>query len=80
LHANDLKLARSLVAGDEKQFNPFFEQFFPRLYHFAFSRMSDESIIEDVVQSALMNTMRSMKNYRGQTKFWQTAFLAERQR
>ena len=66
MHADDLKLARSLVAGDEKQFNQFFEQFFPRLYRFAFSRMSDESIIEDVVQSTLMNAMRSMKNYRGE--------------
>jgi|TARA_B110000977_G_scaffold23964_2_gene29014 RNA polymerase sigma-70 factor, ECF subfamily len=66
LHVDDLKLARSLVAGDEKQFNQFFEQFFPRLYRFAFSRMSDESIIEDVVQSTLMNAMRSMKNYRGE--------------
>ncbi len=66
MHVDDLKLARSLVAGDEKQFNQFFEQFFPRLYRFAFSRMSDESIIEDVVQSTLMNAMRSMKNYRGE--------------
>jgi RNA polymerase sigma-70 factor (ECF subfamily) len=66
LHVDDLKLARSLVAGDEKQFNQFFEQFFPRLYRFAFSRMSDESIIEDVVQSTLKNAMRSMKNYRGE--------------
>ena len=66
MHVDDLKLARSLVAGDEKQFNQFFEQFFPRLYRFAFSRMSEESIIEDVVQSTLMNAMRSMKNYRGE--------------
>ena len=66
MHVDDLKLARSLVACDEKQFNQFFEQFFPRLYRFAFSRMSDESIIEDVVQSTLMNAMRSMKNYRGE--------------
>jgi RNA polymerase sigma-70 factor (ECF subfamily) len=65
LHADDLKLARSLVTGDEKMFNQFFEQFFPRLYRFAFSRLSDESIVEDVVQSTLMNAMRGMKNYRG---------------
>ena len=65
MHTDDLKLASSLVAGDEKMFNQFFEQFFPRLYRFAFSHMSDESIIEDVVQSTLMNAMKSMKNYRG---------------
>ena len=64
MHADDLKLARSLVTGDEKMFNQFFEQFFPRLYRFAFSRLSDESIVEDVVQSTLMNAMRGMKNYR----------------
>jgi len=70
LHADDLKLARSLIAGDEKMFNQFFEQFFPRLYRFAYSRMSDESIIEDVVQSTLMNAMRSMKNYRGEASMF----------
>ena len=70
MHTDDLKLARSLVAGDEKVFNQFFEQFFPRLYRFAYSRMSDESIIEDVVQSTLMNAMRSMKNYRGEASMF----------
>lgn len=70
MHADDLKLARSLIAGDEKMFNQFFEQFFPRLYRFAYSRMSDESIIEDVVQSTLMNAMRSMKNYRGEASMF----------
>jgi RNA polymerase sigma-70 factor (ECF subfamily) len=70
LHADDLKLARSLVTGDEKMFNQFFEQFFPRLYRFAFSRLSDESIVEDVVQSTLMNAMRGMKNYRGEASMF----------
>jgi RNA polymerase sigma-70 factor (ECF subfamily) len=70
LHADDLKLARSLITGDEKMFNQFFEQFFPRLYRFAFSRLSDESIVEDVVQSTLMHAMRSMKNYRGEASMF----------
>lgn len=70
MHADDLKLARSLVTGDEKMFNQFFEQFFPRLYRFAFSRLSDESIVEDVVQSTLMNAMRGMKNYRGKASMF----------
>ena len=70
MHADDLKLARSLVTGDEKMFNQFFEQFFPRLYRFAFSRLSDESIVEDVVQSTLMNAMRGMKNYRGEASMF----------
>jgi|TARA_B100001105_G_scaffold254308_1_gene249786 RNA polymerase sigma-70 factor (ECF subfamily) len=51
-------------------FNQFFEQFFPRLYRFAFSRLSDESIVEDVVQSTLMNAMRGMKNYRGEASMF----------
>ena len=70
MHADDLKLARSLVTGDEKMFNQFFEHFFPRLYRFAFSRLSDESIVEDVVQSTLMNAMRGMKNYRGEASMF----------
>lgn len=70
LHKEDLQLARSLTTGDERVFNEFFEQYFPRLYRFANSRLADESIVEDVVQSTLMNAVKSMKNYRGEASMF----------
>ena len=66
IHQDDLKLAKSLLAGDEKQFHAFFDHYFPRLYRFALSRMGDEDALQDIVQTTLINAVRSMKNYRGE--------------
>ncbi|MEX0943789.1 MAG: RNA polymerase sigma factor [Pseudomonadales bacterium] len=66
-HEKDLALARSLVKGDEAQFNAFFDDFFPRLYRFALTRLeSDEQAAKDVVQATLMNAVRAMSSYRGE--------------
>lgn len=62
----DLALASALVAGDERMFTHFFELYFPRLFRFAKTRMDDESAIEDIVQTTMMNAMRGIKNYRGE--------------
>lgn len=62
----DLALARALLKGDEREFDRFFEEYFPRLYRFALTRLeSDEDAVKDVVQATLTNAVRSMKSYRG---------------
>lgn len=62
----DLALARALLEGDERQFDLFFEEYFPRLYRFALARLeSDEEAVRDIVQATLSNAVRGMKNYRG---------------
>lgn len=67
MHKEDLNLAKQLMEGDERLFNHFFDQYFPRLYRFAFTRIQDEAMVEDVVQSTLMNAFKGMKNYRGES-------------
>lgn len=65
-HENDLALAKSLLSGDERQFNAFFDNFFPRLYRFALTRLEhDEEAAKDVVQATLMNAIRAIGTYRG---------------
>jgi RNA polymerase sigma-70 factor, ECF subfamily len=65
-HKNDLALAKALVKGDERQFAVFFDEYFPRLYRFAYTRLgSDEELVKDVVQSTLMNSIRYLDSYRG---------------
>ncbi len=62
----DLALARALLEGNERHFDIFFEEYFPRLYRFALTRLeSDEEAVRDVVQATLSNAVRSMKSYRG---------------
>ena len=63
----DRDLARQVAAGDEKAFEAFFREYFPRLYRFSLTRIgSDESLAEEIVQRTLILAMRKMGNYRGE--------------
>ncbi|MFT7286935.1 MAG: RNA polymerase sigma-70 factor (ECF subfamily) [Halieaceae bacterium] len=66
-HKDDLKLARGLLDGDERLFDQFFREYFPRLYRFTLSRVEDQhDIAQDIVQTTLMNATGNMENYRGE--------------
>ncbi len=66
-HKADLQLARALVDGDERQFGIFFDEYFPRLYRFAYTRLdSDEELVRDIVQSTMMNAVKALGRYRGE--------------
>jgi RNA polymerase sigma-70 factor, ECF subfamily len=66
-HNKDLALAQALADGDERQFGIFFDEYFPRLYRFAYTRLeSNEELVRDIVQSTLMNAVRSLGRYRGE--------------
>lgn len=70
-HKGDLLLAKQLAGGDERVFEAFFRDYFPRLYRFALTRLaSDEDAIKDVVQTTLMNAMRSISTYRGEASMF----------
>jgi len=70
-HKGDLMLAKQLADGDERVFEAFFQDYFPRLYRFAVTRLgSDEDAIKDIVQSTLMNAMRSISTYRGEASMF----------
>jgi RNA polymerase sigma-70 factor (ECF subfamily) len=63
----DRDLARQVAAGDEKAFEAFFREYFPRLYRFTLTRIgSDESLAEEIVQRTLILAMRKIGNYRGE--------------
>jgi len=66
-HKDDLALAQRLMSGDEREFDSFFDEYFPRLYRFALTRLADDiDAIQDIVQSSLMNAIKSMHQYRGE--------------
>ncbi|MEP6914678.1 MAG: sigma-70 family RNA polymerase sigma factor [Acidobacteriota bacterium] len=65
--SNDLHLARRLVQGDERAFDAFFSEYFPRLYRFARVRLGgDENAAEEVVQAALIRAVAKVHTYRGE--------------
>lgn len=70
-HQNDLDMARAMLKGDERLFDHFYNDFFPRLYRFALNRcQGDEELTKDVVQTAMMNAMRNLDKYRGEASMF----------
>ena len=66
-HAEDRRLARAVVRGDERAIGRFMDVYFPRLYRFALVRMNgDPADAEDVVQESLAIVARRMHTYRGE--------------
>lgn len=62
----DRLLVRRLLAGDERAFDEFFADYFPRLFRFAVARLRDDDAAEDVVQATLMQAVRKLHTWRGE--------------
>ena len=63
----DITLVKRLLARDEQAFHAFFNDYFPRLYRFAMTRMGgDEQASADVVQAALTKAVHNFGSYRGE--------------
>ena len=68
IHLDDKRLAKRLLAGDERAFARFFDENFSRLFRFALTRLSgDEDAAREVVQGALTKAIRKIATYRGES-------------
>jgi len=64
----DRQLIRRMLAGDERAYEAFFNDYFPRLYRFALPRLNgDVEATRDVVQATLAKAMRKMADFRGES-------------
>mgnify|MGYP001824729183 FL=1 len=67
IYFEDKKLTRHLLAGDERAFSQFFDDYFARLYRFALTRLSgDEEAARDITQSTLSRALRRIHLYKGE--------------
>ncbi len=64
--SRDRRLARRLLRGDEQAFRAFVDEYFPRLYRYAHSRLRVEADVDDVVQATLAQAARRLETYRGE--------------
>ena len=63
----DLKLAKAIIKGDEKIFNRFFTDYYPKLFRFIMSRVKqDRDLADDFAQQTMCNAMDKMHTYRGE--------------
>ena len=64
---SDRQLVERMLAGDERAFRAFFDDYFPRLYRFALPRVGrNPDAAKDVVQATLVKAMRKLGDYRGE--------------
>jgi len=74
---HDRSLVAALVAGDEKAFDAFFEEYYPRLFRFAYPRLGrDPTAAEDVVQATFAKVVPKLGTYRGEAALfsWMCTF------
>lgn len=56
-----------MLAGDERAFNAFFAEYFPRVYRFVLPRVNkDGDLAKDVVQATLVKAIRNLSQFRGE--------------
>lgn len=67
IYTEDRKLTKRLLAGDERAFSQFFDDYFSRLYRFSLVRLSnDEDAACEVTQAALSRALQKIHLYRGE--------------
>jgi RNA polymerase sigma-70 factor (ECF subfamily) len=66
-HRFDRDLARRLLRGFERDFDLFVDEYYPRLYRFAYPRVgSDPDLAQDMVQSTFQKAIPKLATYRGE--------------
>ncbi len=66
-YADDRRLARRMLRGDEQAMRTFIDTYFPRLYRFALQRTGRDAMqAEDIVQETLTIAARRIETYRGE--------------
>jgi len=67
IYLDDRQLVKRLRRGDERAFDRFFDQNFPRLYRFARARMSDDrEAVREVVLATLTKAVAKLDTYLGE--------------
>ena len=68
IHLDERRLVRQLLRGDERAFNQFFDDHFPRLYRFALTRLAgDQEATQEVVSDALSKALAGIGQWRGES-------------
>ncbi len=67
----DKAIVRQILNGDEQAFRNIFDEYFPRMYRFAKSRLNgDHEAACDVVQQAFCNGIERLDSYRGEAALY----------
>jgi RNA polymerase sigma-70 factor (ECF subfamily) len=66
-YAEDRKLVALMVRGNERAFDLFVDEYYPRLYRFVYSRLrGNADATEEIVQTTFSNVIQKIGTYRGE--------------
>jgi RNA polymerase sigma-70 factor (ECF subfamily) len=64
---HDRLLVQRLLAGDQDALRRFFDEYFDRLYRFAYARLrGDATLAEDAAQNSMVKALRGLSGFRGE--------------
>jgi RNA polymerase sigma-70 factor (ECF subfamily) len=67
LENHDRRLVATILKGDEQAFETFVDEYYPRLYRFAYPRVGyDPEVTQDVVQGTFSKVIPKLAYYRGE--------------
>jgi RNA polymerase sigma-70 factor (ECF subfamily) len=64
---DETRLVHQMLHGDEEAFQTFFDVYVPRLYRFVVARIADDDAAEDIVQTTLVQIIRKLHLFRGES-------------
>ncbi len=71
LYLNDKRLVKQLLAGDERAFERFFDEYFSRLYRFALVRLGDDpEAAREVAQMTMTKAIQKLETYRAESQLY----------
>lgn len=76
-YRHDRELVTRVVRGDEAALDSLVDEYYPRLYRFAYSRLgSDPELTQDIVQSTFSKLIPKLGSYRGEAQLfsWMCTF------
>ncbi len=63
----DLKIAKAIKKGNEKVFNQFFKEYYPKVFRFVMSRVKgDRDLADDFTQQTLCKALDKIDTFRGE--------------
>jgi len=63
----DLKIAKAINRGNEKVFNQFFKEYYPKVFRFVMSRVKgDRDLADDFTQQSLCKALDKIDTFRGE--------------
>ncbi len=65
-YARDQTLANKLIAGDQRAFAEFNDEYLPKLFRYAIVRLKDEQVVEEILQITLISAAKYLHSYRGE--------------